>query len=432
MHMRHARPTGPSWIAVALPLALSTLLISGAAVVATGVLDAPSGQAQAPDLIVPPGRIPQHYTDPELISAGEDLAAAERDARKNAAQRLAEEKAKEKKAAKQTEAKKKAAAEKKRAAEEQHAANNSAETPTTGSVAAGTRDARATILPETGVLDTASRSAVRDAFRTRVAQHLVDEPQPQVSGCTVAPTSNATRERALSAVNFSRALVGLSPVTFSADYNERSEQAALVQHIQGFLSHSPTDGDCDLPVGVRTSGEANLSMGTHGARNILAYLEDSGDNNAPVGHRKHILNPGQQEMGIGFAGQYGALYVFGETSSNNPTPEWIPWPSAGYFPTDMEPQGRWSITTTQRDVDFSAATVTVTQGSTSRTADIIYRDAGNARYGDQAGVTFTVPESMRTVTADGEARITVTLSGVRSQSGTLPEETYTVVLFNAH
>ncbi len=287
------------------------------------------------------------------------------------------------------------------------------------------------VTPATTVIDTSSKSAVKSAYNKMVAQNLITEKQPTVSECSVAATSSDTRARTLDAINFSRALVGLSPVTFSDEFNSKSEQAALVQALQGHLSHTPSPGDCNLTVGVEASGQSNLSMGTHGARNILAYLADGGEHNAAVGHRKHILNPGQQQMGVGYAGNYGALYVFGPTSAKNPTPEWIAWPAAGFFPAEMEPSGRWSFTTTAADADFSAATVTVTRRSTTVEADIIHRDGSGARYGDQVGVTFTVPQDIIALNSDGRANVTVTVSGIRSGGKEVAAQTYTVKLFAA-
>ncbi len=290
---------------------------------------------------------------------------------------------------------------------------------------------RDSVTPATTVIDASSKSAVKSAYTKMVAQNLITEKQPTVSECSVAATSSDTRTRTLDAINFSRALAGLSPVTFSDEFNSKAEQAALVQALQGHLSHTPSPGDCNLTVGAEASGQSNLSMGTHGARNILAYLEDGGEHNAPVGHRKHILNPGQQQMGVGYAGNYGALYVFGPTSSKNPTPDWIAWPTAGFFPVEMEPNGRWSFTTTAADADFSAAKVTVTRKSTTVEADIIHRDGGGARYGDQVGVTFTVPQDITELNSNGRADITVTVSGIRSGGKEVADQTYTVKLFTA-
>ncbi|WP_169514126.1 CAP domain-containing protein [Jonesia quinghaiensis] len=430
--MRHSRRRESSWPLMWVPIVIPAVLISGIAAAHSDFQWLGTAPDDAPDIIASRDFSADHgsATPTPDGTVGGDAARHAEDLVKNVEEKAAEaqeefEKAEEEKAERKAAKKAKAAAQKK--AEQEAAANNDAQP---SEVSASARTSTATVAPETGVLDTASRSAVRSAYRSQVKENLVTEPQPKVNGCSVEATPDATRTRSLETLNFSRSLAGLSPVSFSADFNAQSEEAALVQHLQGHLSHTPSSGSCDLPTGVKASGEANISMGTHGARNVLAYLEDGGDGNAAVGHRKHILNPGQEKMGIGFAGNYGAMYVFGATDSSNPTPQWIPWPTAGYFPSEMEPNGRWSFTTTQQDVDFSSASVSVTRGDTKVNAEIIHRDGSGARYGDQAGITFVVPESVRQLN-DSQADVTVTVSGIRSGGQTLDAETYKVKLFAA-
>ena len=65
------------------------------------------------------------------------------------------------------------------------------------------------------------------------------------------------------------------------------------------------------------------------------------------------------EFGNGFTDTSNALAVVGPTSADNPNPAWVPWPSAGWFPAPLQPNGRWSLGSGSADADFSHARVTV-------------------------------------------------------------------------
>lgn len=51
------------------------------------------------------------------------------------------------------------------------------------------------------------------------------------------------------------------------------------------------------------------------------------------------------------------MFTPGPTSFTNPS--WVPWPSAGWFPSLLEPGDRWSLSADGRGYSFAGATVTV-------------------------------------------------------------------------
>ncbi|GAA2529037.1 cysteine-rich secretory family protein [Rarobacter incanus] len=287
-------------------------------------------------------------------------------------------------------------------------------------------------------IKTSSKKKVKKAYRKRYAAQVRAEKMPKVMGCRVAATSAGTRKRTLSAVNFMRAMAGVGSVTFTKKLNSAASQAARVQFSNGYLSHFPIDKRCKSSLGATASSSSNLSMGAIGAANIAQYMDDFGENNYAVGHRRWILDPQQKTMGVGFAGSYGALYVMAPGSENNTTPATIAWPTPGYFPVELEPDGRWSFHYTRSDLDFSKATVKVSAVGKAKRARIIYRSGstygtgGTSILGHTWGLSFTVPKSIRRVKGRATTSVKVTVSGVSVRGAyKIAPVTYTVKLFKA-
>lgn len=169
-------------------------------------------------------------------------------------------------------------------------------------------------------------------------------------------------------VNFFRAMAGVpAQITFRAEYNAKAQQAALMMSANGALDHEPPPSwQCYTAEGAEAAANSNLSIWSglgpkyHG---IKGQMEDDGDNNYPVGHRRWILCPATRYMGAGDVPEDGdfmaanALWVM-DGNSSGPRPsvrdDFIAWPPSGYVPDDLV-YARWSFML--RDADFSAATV---------------------------------------------------------------------------
>ena len=166
----------------------------------------------------------------------------------------------------------------------------------------------------------------------------------------------------------------------------------------------------------------------HDGDRVLLYMADWGDSNRPVGHPRWIQSPSTETMGTNQVGIFNALYVISKTSDENPSPRWITWPSAGYFPAQLEPNGRWSFSATRSDdVNLNRATVVVRSGG---------RKLGIRKYPPTSGygyqTTLTWDFSKRIVVRAGATRtFRVTIIGIRQRGLVLPAQTYTVRLFHA-
>lgn len=279
--------------------------------------------------------------------------------------------------------------------------------------------------------DTTSRDAVRDAYRRHLLPQLQAEPAVLPTGCSVGGTPTATQRRTIAAVNYARRMVGVDPVRLDAGLSRDAQRAALIQHALGYLTHTPaSDAPCWSAVGSRAAGQSNLASGYEGAATVLAYLADPGAGNTAAGHRRWLLAPATEAMGTGQVGAFNALLVVPPDrlrSDANPSPAWIRWPTAGWFPVEMEPGRRWSLSSTRPGLDLRRATVHVKVGGK---AVEVRRYAPQAGYGGQSALVWDLLQPI-SVPADGVRVATVTVRGMKVGRRALPVQRYTVRLFHA-
>jgi uncharacterized protein YkwD len=276
-------------------------------------------------------------------------------------------------------------------------------------------------------VDTSSRASVRAAYKN-VLEPALAVPigwTGSAGSCTPgAPSANA-QQATLTAVNWFRDLAGLAPVTFDAGFSSQAQAAALIMQAQDDLSHDPPpDWACWSQAGHDGAGHSNIALGAAGARAIALYMEDGGGGNSVAGHRRWVLDPHQQVMGSGSTSGANALYVLGTRDPSVVGPEWTGWPTAGYFPQQIEPGGRWSLSSSDDTTDFSNATVTVSRGGTSLPVTVYPVIDG---YGDNTLVWQVDPGYG---TGRPDQRYDVTVSNIM-RNGVPLTHAYSVTLFDA-
>ncbi len=272
-------------------------------------------------------------------------------------------------------------------------------------------------------IDTRDKAEVREAWMTRMAPTL--NVRPRWSGserpCRAGSPSAAAQRATLKALNFVRALGGLDPVEFSSDLSARAQKAALIMAANDALSHyPPRSWRCWTRQGKNAAGASNLALAypaLTGGGVIVQYMDDQGTYNTAVGHRRWIMYPFQRRMGSGLTTTSNALYVFGPTNQQAPNPNWVAWPTAGYFPSPLEPLGRWSLSSGLSGTDFSRARVSVTRGGNALDVKVHYVFDG---YG-QPTLVFEV----KNVGSAGVYRVNVT----RIRGAGPTSHSYTVRLF---
>lgn len=223
-------------------------------------------------------------------------------------------------------------------------------------------------------IDGSSRASVIAAYREWLSPTLLVPVgwTGSVDGCDRGTTSPAGRAATLSAVNYMRAMADLEPVTLDRGMSGKAQAAALIMTANEMLDHTPpksarcwtkagyagaSHGNLSISFGYEgTDGQEPLSPAT-GARAITSYMDDPGGGNEIVGHRRWILYQQLRRIGTGDTTSANSLYVIDGYHAPSGT-TWVPWPTAGYFPRELEPEGRWSLS--YPGADFSKAKVAVT------------------------------------------------------------------------
>ena len=185
--------------------------------------------------------------------------------------------------------------------------------------------------------------------------------------CDPGTTAPAFQAAVLDRINYFRAMAGVpATVSLSPTSDRQAQAAALMMSANGALSHSPpADWTCYSSEGAAGAGSANLYLGTYALDAITGYMRDPGEGNYRVGHRRWLLYPQTQTMGLGNIPPglgypaANALRVFDEHMWE-PRPvvrdEFVAWPPSGYVPYPVV-FARWSFS--YPNADFGAATVTM-------------------------------------------------------------------------
>lgn len=188
-----------------------------------------------------------------------------------------------------------------------------------------------------------------------------------VPSCTPGKVSEEAQQKFINLLNYLRRQVGMYDSCFlDADLNEMAQLAALMMKARNELSHAPDSSwKCFSQKGKKAAGSSNLSLGHAGTNALLGQMEDNGEGNGSVGHRRWILNPYNKVFGHGSTDNSMSLYVFGKYF-NNPekdrTPNWdgtqyFSWPPKDFAPIKLVPK-RWSFSL--ENADFSSAKIKVT------------------------------------------------------------------------
>jgi len=252
-----------------------------------------------------------------------------------------------------------------------------------------------------------------------------------VSTCNAGNISNGARSAMINAINFARTVNYLEPIhglySQTADNNLEAQKAALMMEANNQLSHNPpTSWRCYTKSGATGAKTSNLSL--NGVQwtpldAVKSMFDEPGGGNTAVGHRRWLLNPDANNFGFGMTNKALAIKVTGlNTDTTNPDPLWTMWPSRGYFPSTLEPAGRWSVSSKQGSSFSSASVRVIKDGAT----------VAITRYGVENGYARpTLVWQMPANSSTGSYFVTIT--GLRKKDGTtVPPYTYPVYFFNPY
>lgn len=312
-----------------------------------------------------------------------------------------------------------------------------------------------TSLAHAEPIDTSSRKEVAEAYNARLLPTLTVAPKwtGSVNKCTKKPKaqpkkavgtdSAASKKATIKAVNYFREMAGLKPVKEDAGLSKLAQQSALIMKANDTLSHWPAPSwKCYSTQGRAASERSNIAISWgalegpelgSGPRSIPLYMDDYGDHNKEVGHRRWILKPETSRFGTGSTDNTNALYIYSDDAEHNTNPGHaggVAWPSKGYFPWETVPTSkRWSFSLPlvygdpeydedngywvfpSNDGQFKKAKVAMTKNGKALKTKIIARDgyAGNPTLVWETKSKLAKPKSGKVDTYK------VTITGVKGQ-----------------
>lgn len=251
--------------------------------------------------------------------------------------------------------------------------------------------------------------------------------------CVAGTTNQAWRDASLARLNFYRELCGLDNVTEDSTMSVSTQAGALMITANNFLTHNfESTALCFTTEGDLSNQQSNIFIGSQGSAAIDGFIDDFGDNNAVVGHRRWKLYPHLEFVGMGDTGETtdpaigNNVMVLGQNRANGQTslqsartrtePAFVAWPNAGYVPASLLPSSRrWSLTRVT-STDFSSATVTINGVSAAVTATV-------NSHSFTSTVVFEGPDPSAFQGVDIDYAVVVTVPGVSTFS-------YTVTAFD--
>jgi uncharacterized protein YkwD len=254
------------------------------------------------------------------------------------------------------------------------------------------------------------------------------------SSCSPGDITLAFADDVIQAVNFFRAMAGLpGDVTLDNTLISDSQDLALMMEANSRIAHDWGSGgiceesgawNCYTQEGCEAAKKSNLyyhSGQVVAGEFIARSIEDTG-NEATLGHRRWILYPPQEVMGLGSAESYAALWIMGPWGTRPSLPEWIAWPPSGYVPYQVT-YDVWSFSAAS-PASFAGATVSVTKdgGNVPVTATVL-----PLLYGDPAiSWEFDSPPTFSPGMSD--MAYTVTIGNISGMAET--SYTYGVTVFD--
>ena len=245
-----------------------------------------------------------------------------------------------------------------------------------------------------------------------------DEPS-----CNAGNVPQATRDKILLRLSYFRKAAGLHNEISENDIKSaKAQEAALIMHANGTLDHEPPNTwKCYTDDGREAAGKSLLTT-TRNAPSIDSYIHDNGSANYPVGHRRWLLWPRLQEIGIGNTSRNNAIWVLGNPGERpDNAPEFIAWPPEGYLPKHLA-YPRWSFSIPQ--ADFSETTISMEAQNGVAIGVAIEKLKGD--FGDNT-IVWQPEINVNTLTDD--TRYTVRLDNINVGGETKSFE-YEVVLFD--
>lgn len=279
--------------------------------------------------------------------------------------------------------------------------------------------------PNPGFIDTSHQESTLAAWKAinELPDHKI-QWTGSGSRCDSGTTNDDFKENILARVKWFRAMAGVDTnIVLNPESSRLAQEAALVMMANDDLSHDPdASWECFTEDAFEGAQHSNLSLGDYGVEAVDGYIEDEGENNYSVGHRRWLLDPQLTEIGTGDTTNTNAIWVVNDTQREAFTtrePEgYVMWPPRGYVPrATIFP--RWSVS--HYKANFSNARVEIQFQNKKIVIDDPYSDTENT--GNLRTLVF---EWIRP--SKGTGPVIITVSGIELE-GTMRTLQYEVTPF---
>ncbi len=248
-----------------------------------------------------------------------------------------------------------------------------------------------------------------------------EQPNYKTAPYSAGKLSDSTLQSALNALNIVRYIAGIDEVSLSDNYNDLAQTGALVDAVNGQLSHMPSKpadmSDELYNKGYEGASSSNLGWGYYSPIDAVLYgwIRDEDSYNIDrVGHRRWCLNPSMKQTGFGMVSDFTAMYAFDNTFGYTEN-YGVCWPAQTMPVEFFDKKDPWSISM-GNSVNASAVKVTLTRKKDSQkwvfsnsSADG-YFNVNNEYYGQQGCIIFR-PDNITYAAGDS---FDVTIEGLSS------------------
>ena len=242
------------------------------------------------------------------------------------------------------------------------------------------------------------------------------------SSCNAGEVPQTTMDKIIMRITYFRKAVGLhNTIAENESKSQKAQQAALMMLANGSLDHFPPEHWNCYSMAGSDGAQNSLLTQSRNAEAVDSYIQDAGAANGPVGHRRWLLWPRLQEIGVGNTNGTNALWVLGDEGPiPADAPDFISWPPEGYCPKKLA-YPRWSFSI--KDADFTASTITM-KDQNNRDVTLTV-EALNNQFGDR---TIVWVPSINLNSLNDDATFKVLLQNVVVGNETKDFE-YEVILF---
>lgn len=246
------------------------------------------------------------------------------------------------------------------------------------------------------------------------------------ASCQAGSSASSFDSGTVEAINWFRRMAGLGNVTEDPGQSSSAQRAALMMQAQNALSHSPGQNwDCYSSAGAEAASLSNLTLGASGTLGVLGQVEDPGAANVALGHRRWLLFPELETVGVGNTSRAGTVQVINDFGPRSSESNWVAWPPAGFVPDEVV-FDRWSLSYAgSGSVDFAQARVRVLENGRSLGVTMLPVING---FGDPT-LGFEVPGANPQAAGDTVYRVEVTNMIINGRS---VDRTYSVTAFDVN